>query len=166
MAIPAPSTRGFGTLRTHLGRSIRLCISFVGLLAALPPTKAAEDTPSQSFALDGGMNGPEAAVFSEDLKWIATKLPSGKVKVWNVETGMSAAEWPGGDEQGGGPGTLPIRVPEVAFLRPARQLMLAAGTNVGVHDLITGKIERRLDPSPRKVTGLAVSLSGNRAVGF
>jgi len=136
------------------------------MMTGLPLARAAEDKPVVSFELAGRGNRAEAVVFSRDLKWSATKWPSGKVQVWDVGKGESAAEWSTDGQEEGSPQRLLNRQAQIAFIPGTSQLLVAAATNLVMHELLTGKIVRRLESPPKKVIALTISPAGNRAVGW
>ncbi|PYI86963.1 MAG: hypothetical protein DME26_07800 [Verrucomicrobia bacterium] len=154
---------------TFWGTRFRFSICVHTLLwvtTGLQLTRAAEDKPVVSFELAGGANKAEAVVFSRDLKWLATRWPSGKVQVWDVGKGESVAEWPTEGKEEDDPLLLLNRQAQIAFIPNSPQLLVAAATNLAIHEILTGKVVRIFEPSPRPITGIALSPSGDRVVGF
>jgi len=128
--------------------------------------KTAADKPVVAFELAGGGKWAEAVVFSRDLNWAATKGPSGKVQVWDVGKGQSAAEWSTDGKEEADPRRSLNRQPQIAFIPGRSQLLVAAATNLAMHELLTGKIVRRLESPPKQVIAVTISPAGNHAVGW
>jgi WD40 repeat protein len=143
-------------------QSLALSLVFVDLLATEAGT--AEIKPALSFELTGGSKYPRAIVFSKDLKWLATCLRSGKVEVWNVNQYSRVAEWQTAAVESSIFAYLRGESP-IAFLSNSTELLVAVGTNVVVHESLTGNVIRTLESPPAKVAAITLSPGGTRVVG-
>lgn len=141
-----------------------LSLVFGDLLAT--ESVAAETKPALSFELTGGRNQPSTVVFSKDLKWLVICFQPGRIEVWDVNKNSRVAEWQRAavesDSFSPRAGQSPI---PFLFLSNPTELLVASGTNVAVHESLTGKVIRTLESPPAQVAAITLSPGGTRVVG-
>ncbi len=122
------------------------------------------DTSTVAFDLQGNGYRTGAAVFSQDLQWLAAwRLPD-QVEVWDVAKGTKVAEWTAGPAA---PGLFMSsgRSRPLAFLGDRKRLLVATATNLAIRDSLSGQITQNLDYSSTDLDQISVSPDGSCVAG-
>lgn len=96
---------------------------------------------------------------SADLKYLASRTASARLRVHTVGDGKAIAEWKAGEAGKNDLMQQGFRSARAVFLPNSRQLLVASGINLAIHDLLTGKIEQVLEPATGEISGIAIAAS-------